>query len=827
MQKRISLFVVVILALFVAMTFAEVMGPYADKVYINTRMKEEIGLKDAAEGLTDVFLYGVTGPTLYGMPSSDLEKLEVYRIPSGSWSLNINNYPGVAPYHAEREGETLFNPFAIQEVRFALNFLINRQYIVDEILGGAGFPMFCMATPGQPGTMRYNKVAEEFGFSAEGDEEKGIEMITAAMEEAAALPENEGRLVKGAEFWEFDGNPVEIRLLVRVDDPNGRMREGAYVADQLEKAGIKVEQAMWDRVKAITTSYYSNPADYEWNMYTEGWGAGATRRYWEHIVAQMYAPWYGYMPGGANPDNWNTESPMLDQYTKDAFYGRYLTVEEYWTQALEGLRIGLQEALRIYVCAQEDFFVANKARFEQRFAYGLGDGLNSWMFITGNTEDDILRVTQFSAQGGLFMSAWDPIGSDGFSDTYSTKVSRALVDATMFESPVSGQQIPQRANYSDVETNVIREGDELKGQLPVPADAIKYNPVTDTWDAVGEGVTSMSKATYEFVFTNWHDGTPMSLNDLLYFEAFVVKWATQNDENDKEYESAYASVLEEGIDTTKGWVVDFDNNTITVYFDYNFPADEARVAGFGAPSYHASASGGTVCSASWAIYEAIARMITDGSESGTQYSVSSEAENEIDMLIPAHVADIKAKLEEMRDAGHVPVQLKDTLTQAEAVQAYTNAIEFIEEMGHAYIGNGAFILSEYDPESNFMELTANRDWAWSADYWMDIFAVPTIIINDVKVPTLVPAGKDFEIEVDLAQQVYPSITQVAATEGDVEIYIGNIAEPLVGKVTNTGEFKIRVPGSMTKDLSGTIEVIVKAELEGAVPVEQSKNVIFW
>jgi hypothetical protein len=109
---------------------------------------------------------------------------------------------------------------------------------------------------------------------------------------------------------------------------------------------------------------------------------------------------------------------------------------------------------------------------------------------------------------------------------------------------------------------------------------------------------------------------------------------------------------------------------------------------------------------------------------------------------------------------------------------------------------------------------------------MDIFAVPTLNINEVKLPTLVPAGKDFEIQVDLSKQVYPSVTQEPADEGDVEIYIGDL-EPLTGQVTIDGDFKIKVPGSMTKDLSGTIEVVVKAELEGAVPVEMRKNVIFW
>jgi peptide/nickel transport system substrate-binding protein len=40
---------------------AEVKGPIVDKVYINVRMKEEIGLKDTAEGLTDIFFWGVSG----------------------------------------------------------------------------------------------------------------------------------------------------------------------------------------------------------------------------------------------------------------------------------------------------------------------------------------------------------------------------------------------------------------------------------------------------------------------------------------------------------------------------------------------------------------------------------------------------------------------------------------------------------------------------------------------------------------------------------------------------------------------------------------------
>ena len=826
MKKRMFV-VFLIFCVLTAISFAEeIKGPYADKVYINVKMQEEIGLKDAAEGITDVFLWGVNAPTLYGMPETDLEKLEIYSVPSGAWSLNINPYPNEAPYQVEKEDDVVFNPFAIREIRFAINFLIDRKYIVDEILGGAGFPLYCMATVGQPGTTEYNKVAEEFGFSAEGNEEKAINDITTAMKKAAALPENNGRLVKGEKYWEFDGKPVAIQFVIRVDDPNGRVIEGNYISSQLEKAGFKVEKLMWDRAKSNKIVYAGNPADYEWNIYTEGWGAGATRRYWEHIVAQMYAPWYGFMAGGSIEGNWNYKNKKLDELTRNAYYGKFVTVEEYWKYALEGLRIGLEESLRIYVCAQEDFFTANKERFDQRFAYGLGDGVNNWMFVTGKTEDNILKVTQYSAQGSLFMKAWDPIGTDGFSDVYSTKISKTLIDPPSFESPVSGVQTPMRANWRDVVTEVERINDQIVGQLDVPAEAVKYNPDTEKWEPVGEGIKAMSKATYDFVFTNWHDGTPMSLNDLLYFEAFISKWATKQGDADKEYDETYSSMMRENAEMVKGWIIDYENEEITTYFDYNFPPSEARVASMGIPSFTVSAVSGTVCGVTWTIDEAIARMITDGSESGTQYSISPDGEYEIDILVPSHVADIKAKLQEMHDVGHIPVQLTETMTVEEAKKAYKNAIDFIDEMGHAYIGNGPFILSVYDPESNYMGLTANREWPWTADYWMDKLSVPRLNINDINVPTLVPAGKDFILEVDISKVVYPSITPEMAEEGDVTVFIGDL-EGINGQITNTGEFKIKVPGSMTNELSGTQEILVRAELEGSVPVEKTKTIVFW
>lgn len=336
-------------------------------------------------------------------------------MPSGSWSLLFNPYPNEAPYSFVKDDKEIFNPFAIREVRYAMNFLINRQYIIDEILDGAGGPMYNMATPGQPRTYKYNLAASKFGFTPEGDEERALADIEAALQKAAELSENQGKLKKEGDWWTFNGEPVTIKFYIRVDNP-GLVKEGEYLTQQIEKTGIKVEQLLWDRSKMMATVYGGKPEDWGYTIYTEAWGAGATRRYWEHIVAQMYAPWYGYMPGGF-ADGWKYKNDKLDQLTQDAYNGKFLTEEEYWDMALEGLEMGLNEAVRIYVGYQTDYFVANKDRFNKRFAYGLGDGLTKYTLVTADTTDGIVRATQYSAQGSLFMAAWDPIGPDGFSDT--------------------------------------------------------------------------------------------------------------------------------------------------------------------------------------------------------------------------------------------------------------------------------------------------------------------------------------------------------------------------------------------------------------------------
>ena len=821
----------IILVSLTTSVLAEVKGPIVDKVYINAKMKEEIGLKDAAEGLTDIFFWGVNGPTIMGLDQATKDKLDIYTVPSGSWSLNFNPVPNAAPYIVKVEDKEFFNPFAIREVRFAMNDLINRKYLVDEILGGAGGPMFTMATPGQPGTYKYNLVANRLGFTPEGNEKKAIEEITEALQEAAALPELQGRLAKQGEWWTFDGEPATINFLIRVDDPQGRLREGEYIASQIEKAGIKVERLLWDRVKCIETSYYSDPADYKWNIYTEGWGAGATRAFWEHIVCQMYAPWYGYMAGG--PDSkWHYENDEIDRLTEKAYTGNFLTEEEYWETVLEALELALKDACRIYVAYQNDYYATNKDAFNNRMCYGLGDGLNEWSLITADTKNKELRVTEFSAKGALFMSAWDPIGTEGFNDVYSLVIAQPLFDRASFESPASAIATPWRVIPHDVKTEVDRdEAGEVVGKIPVSPKAIKYDSAKKEWYKVGSGETTMSTGTYTFIFGNFHHGRPMTIANILYADAFVTEWITKDGDDDKYYDAAYESYHRPNWEISKGMTLNLDS-TITSYFDYNFPPSKERVAASGSPWVSLS---GRYIVLPWEVYEALAELVATGSASGEVYSFTpSEGVEQVDLLRPSCVADIRAKLVEMKDNSHLPVSLKDYVTVEEAKAGYEAAIKWIDGKGHTFIGNGPFYMEKYDPTTNFIELTAFRDpeYPFTPDYWPSVFATTTVRIDSVDVPAIYLREKeeDLSIKVKVSEVLYPEGTAKIAEGGEVSAMLITPTEELSykAKFLGFGLFEAIIPVDAVKDLEdGSYTILISASIEGAVPASAASSTVIY
>jgi len=132
---------VIILALittsfFIGTSFAE-SATFFDKVKFIQYLDENTALEEVRNGNLDAYYYRITSDRLESFESR--EGLDVYESTGGSYSILIN------PAESEK-----FNPFSIRDVRFALNYLVDRKLIVNELMGGYGAPMISYYSPLDP-----------------------------------------------------------------------------------------------------------------------------------------------------------------------------------------------------------------------------------------------------------------------------------------------------------------------------------------------------------------------------------------------------------------------------------------------------------------------------------------------------------------------------------------------------------------------------------------------------------------------------------------------------------------------------------------------------
>jgi len=122
---------------------------------------------------------------------------------------------------------------------------------------GYGSPIISYYSPSDPEYLTVIEQLETFNFKYNPTLENKI--ITENLEEKGAI-KKEG-------IWEMNGNPIEIKIFIRSDDPV-RKSIGEILSSELEKIGFVVKKDFGDLNKAFVVVYGSNPSDIKWSLYT-------------------------------------------------------------------------------------------------------------------------------------------------------------------------------------------------------------------------------------------------------------------------------------------------------------------------------------------------------------------------------------------------------------------------------------------------------------------------------------------------------------------------------------------------------------------------------
>lgn len=587
----------------------------------------------------------------------------------------------VGPIYGQEE----FNPFSNPRIREAINYIVDRDYIADEIMGGLAVPKYVPLAKGLPEYQRHKDFITGLEEKYSYDFEKGKSIIFEEMEKMGA------KLVDGK--WYYNDKPVVIKFIIRTED--ARKDIGDYVADQLEALGFTVERMYMTSKEASRYWIAGDPAEGKWTLYTGGWITTAVSRDDSDNFDFFYTPrglpvplWQAYKP-----------APEFDEVSRRLAEKDFKTVEERNELMRRALELCLKDSVRVWLVDQTAPFVRRK---EVRLVTDLAGGyaVPIWPF-TARFEDRVggsLRI----ANSEVIVDPWNPVaGSDW---TYDMVIIYATTAPDFATHPVSGLQVPIRVKSAaafvktgiPTTSNPEETGDWLNTTfIPavlVPADAwYAWDPVEQRWITAGEAGVRAALARVRVNFGDivgklrYHDGSTFNIADFLL--PYILNFERANNASplyDEGWIPGFTTWRQQfvalKIVSEKPFVVDVWVNYTAL--DVEYIVDFAVIWG----------------DMPWHVYTI---GILAETEQKLAFSSDKAAKLEVDWMNYIGGPSLKI-LEEMlnkaEETGYIPFEkfLGKYITKEQAKEAYSLLRKWYNEHGHFWVGAGPYYLDRVD-----------------------------------------------------------------------------------------------------------------------------------
>jgi len=650
------------------------------------------------------------------------------------------------PYF-EETGE--LNPFAVPRMREALNWLVDRDYIADELYGGLAAPKYTLLGTAFTDYARHIETVREIEVEYSHNPEKAAEIIE---EEMLAL---------GAEMddglWHYDGEPVEVGTLIRIEDE--RHDVGDYVSDLLEDQGFVVTRNYVTAAEASPIWMTGNPHAGEWSIYTGGWISTVVSR-----------------DEGPDFDFFFTErglgTPLYMEYAPpeeaDEVYHRlairdFEDMDERAALFEEALWYSSENAKRIWT---DDSLSFSPHREEITLAHDFAGGISgSWLWgHTVRYEDEIGGEITVSMPS-ILSEPWNP--THGSNWIFDMMFIRATSEAGYMFDPYTGLHYPNQFESAEV---YIREGlpvDQTLDWVELEFVAEEENTVPEDawydWDAeaqefttVGEEFDELPTANRRVVTTypedhgiTWHDGSEFSLADMVWFLILDLDRAQEESEI---FDSATVPDYESFMDTFKGVrILDDDPITIEWYSDLYYLDAEMYI-----PSLFPLWDQG---SGAWHNMAVAFQAEASGNVAHTADKADAEDIEWANYIGGPSLEYLEEELEWMTEENYIPYEntLGEFISEEEAQQRYENLNYWFEEQNHFWLGTGPYHLDVVHPVEGIVEMARFEDYNHPADRW-EIFADPIIPEIGVSGPGSIFVGdaEIFDVEIEFEGEAFAS-----------------------------------------------------------------------
>jgi peptide/nickel transport system substrate-binding protein len=644
------------------------------------------------------------------------------------------------------------NPFYSAKIREAMNWLIDRDYINQEIYGGIATPMF---VPILPTTLDYSRNIEAIK-QLEGkyayNLEKANQVITAEMKTLGA------QLVDGK--WNYEGKPVVLVFLIRTDSDGTRLPMGNIISNWLEEIGFTIDQVYGTTSTLGALWEEEEPALGGWHMYTGAWEATGISRNDGDNFQEFYSPASSH---GSSPlwQAYDLDDDFL-QLTKDLANNNFNTLEKRADMFAEAAADALEYSFRIWVVSGS---TQTPWRPRLTVSYDLGAGVDSsrlWPYTLRYKDQEGGLVKWGGAD--LFVQPVNPLGGSNWS--YDRQYYDAASDFGVLLNPFTGVALPQRIERAEV---VVRTGLPVsktydwvdlsfEDKITVPGDTwIDWDIENQVWLTVGEvypdGLTAKTKSVVyyppELWDITWHDGSKIDLADFIMPQ--IMRFETGNKDSDL-YDESQAPRLEAFKLTFKGIRITSITPLVIEYYSDNWTLDAESIVttmfpqyGFGTSPWHMIA-------------------VSNLAESTEELAYTTDKADHLEIEWMNYLGGpslniLESKLDQLIVQNLIPFEptLGQFVAAESAAARYANLKAFYKEHGHFYVGTGPYMIDDVRLTEKTLTLVHNPNFPDLADKW-NIFSSPKMAEVAVDGAVDVSAGAEatFDTFVTFEGEVYPN-----------------------------------------------------------------------
>jgi len=815
-------------------------GGWLDTIVIMEEPSADAAINRLEVGDIDVYAFSVSNPEVAAKVEASAN-VDAYR---SSGSYNEITFNPVGPLF---DNGTL-NPFSVARVREAMNWLIDRDYVTQEIMGGMGIPRY----------LPLNIASSDYALMAA--EARALELKYAYNRDLAKEVIDAEMLALGAtvvdDKWHFNGEPVNVIVLIRIEDE--RKAIGDYVANQLEDIGFVTTRDYKSAADASPIWLRGNPADGLYHVYTGGWITTAVPR----NLADNFAFFYTSL--GLGFPLWQAYTPTPEFFTlaERLQNSDFTSLEEKKEMMGQALTWAMEDSVRVWLA---DRISISPKRTEVSVAadlYGGIAGSNLWANTIQFTGQEGGSMT--IAMSSILTEPWNAL--NGTNWIFDMMPIRGTADQALVPDPFTGLMLPNRVERAEV---VVQEGLpvfrtldwvtlEFAPEIVVPDDAwAGWNATEQRFITVAEKaaadaaaaaeaaegeaaegeegeeaapaapgpVTALRKSTVYYpadLFTSvkWHDGSAFSIGDVIMGMILTFDRA----QTDSPYfDEATVATYESFMSAFKGVrIVSQDPLIIETYSDaYQMDAELSVTTWW---PYYAQGQ------ASWHAL-ALGLMAEGAGEAAFSAAKADTLEVEwMSYIAGPTVVSLKGQLDAWTAANtetpgtmvYAPT-LSQFVSAEEVATRIANLTEWHRRYGHFWIGTGPYFLQRAFPVEGTVILSHFAAYPDLATKWMR-FAEAAIAEVELDGPGRVTIGEEavYDVFVTFQGENY-AMADIEKVNYLVVNAMNEVAFVGEAVAVEDGWWEIALTAEMTDALetgSNTLEVVVVSRLL-AVPTSAS------